>query len=71
MNGDLTHEVSSINWTLEEGRLQIVLTKVDKRLPWDQLVTGDQNGCKVTDDLTALEWHRRLQVEEIVMKMTN
>lgn len=71
LDGELGHSVSveSSTWTLSDGKLEIILTKTDRSIPWDDLIVNDPRGQKVMDAETANEWHHRLlhlSSEEIV-----
>lgn len=62
LEGELAHSISceSSLWTLSEGKLEIILPKVDKNLNWDHLIVSDSRGLKVLDAEAAAEWHQRL-----------
>ncbi len=62
LEGELAHSISceSSLWTLSEGKLEIILPKVDKNLNWDHLIVSDSRGMKVLDAEAAAEWHQRL-----------
>nr|CAG4650276.1 EOG090X08S2 [Sida crystallina] len=63
LDGQLSHGVcldDSI-WTLTDGKLEVLLSKIDKGVPWnDMLIQGKNPGHKVHDAESAAEWHQRL-----------
>lgn len=62
LEGELAHSVSSESslWTLSDGKLEIVLPKVDKSVFWNHLILNDSRGQKVLDTEAATEWHQRM-----------
>lgn len=74
LEGELAHCISSDSslWTLSDGKLEIILPKVDKSVNWNHLIVSDSRGQKVPDAETAAEWHQRLihmTSEELVLKL--
>nr|CAG4641821.1 EOG090X08S2 [Eurycercus lamellatus] len=62
LEGELAHSVSNNSslWTLSDGKLEIILPKVDKTVNWNHLILTDKCGQKVLDAETAAEWHQRM-----------
>ena len=62
LEGELAHSISNESsiWTLSDGKLEIILPKVDKSVNWNHLIVNDARGQKVPDAETASEWHQRL-----------
>ena len=72
LTGALQHSVAvdSSTWTLADGKLEIVLAKMDKSYRWEHLILQDDRGRKVDDRQSADEWHHRLirmSPEEMVL----
>nr|SVE74275.1 EOG090X08S2 [Daphnia barbata] len=58
LDGELAHpiSVSSSTWTLSDGKLEIILSKTDKSLNWNNLIRSDVRGRKVLDAETAADY---------------
>ena len=74
LDGELAHTVSadSSTWTLSDGKLEVILSKIDKSVEWNHLISNDLRGQKVLDAETAAEWHHRLihmTAEEMVLSI--
>nr|SVE91231.1 EOG090X08S2 [Daphnia sinensis] len=56
--GELAHPISvgSSTWTLSDGKMEVILSKVDKSLSWNHLIQSDLRGRKVLDAETAADY---------------
>lgn len=69
LDGELAHPISvgSSTWTLLDGKLEFILSKVDKSLSWNHLIQSDLRGRKVLDAETAADYE---SVINMTMKET-
>nr|SVE80212.1 EOG090X08S2 [Daphnia magna] len=63
LDGELAHPISvgSSTWTLLDGKLEFILSKVDKSLSWNHLIQSDLRGRKVLDAETAADYESQAE----------
>ncbi|XP_059353274.1 nudC domain-containing protein 1-like [Daphnia carinata] len=63
--GELAHPISveSSTWTLSDGKLEIILSKIDKSLSWNHLIQSDLRGRKVLDPETAADYESVINMD--------
>nr|SVE82574.1 EOG090X08S2 [Daphnia magna] len=64
LDGELAHPISvgSSTWTLLDGKLEFILSKVDKSLSWNHLIQSDLRGRKVLDAETAADYESAINM---------